>query len=147
MKKRGKILSSVLAVLRTLSMHYETAHWLANGPNAYGDHLLYQRLYEDVGTEIDSVAERIVGLCGPEYVNLELQLQKIHSLSRLLSSEPDMLRRSQLAEQTLQRSLEMAYKTLDGLGELTLGLDDLIMSLASDHETHLYLIQQRLCKD
>jgi|AntDeeMinimDraft_6_1070357.scaffolds.fasta_scaffold15226_2 hypothetical protein len=47
-------------------------------------------------------------------------------------------------EESLEAFLEVLYNFLSDAGTLTLGMDDFIMSLASTHETHLYLLKQKL---
>ena len=62
-----------LAALLTLWAHvraahhvYWTLHWQARGPTSYGDHLLYQRLYEARIEEIDGLAEVIAAEYGSD---------------------------------------------------------------------------------
>jgi hypothetical protein len=47
-------------------------------------------------------------------------------------------------ERGLQDLLAVVFEGMELAGLLTMGLNDFIMSLASAHETHLYLLQQRL---
>jgi bacterioferritin (cytochrome b1) len=47
-------------------------------------------------------------------------------------------------EKAFQVMVKKTYETLDEKGSLTLGLDDMLMSQASDGETHIYLLQQAL---
>lgn len=48
------------------------------------------------------------------------------------------------AEKAFQKYNEFAYKAIKDMGELTLGLDDLIMEQASKSEVHAYLLKQIL---
>jgi DNA-binding ferritin-like protein len=52
------ILLQLLAILRALQWSHQTAHWKVRGEPFYGDHLLFQKLYEAVGEEIDTLAEK-----------------------------------------------------------------------------------------
>lgn len=141
-------LLDLLAYLRALRMVHHNAHWTYYGDTFYGDHLLFQRLYEEVDDEIDVVAEKIVPMYGPEAVNSINQAGRVFKFVAEWSQESDgcVCKRSLLAEEHLQPFLETLYEFLDDAGTLTLGLDDYIMSLASTHETHLYLLRQKFYK-
>lgn len=54
------------AALRASHHVYWTLHWQAKGAPYYGDHLLYQRLYEARVKEIDRVAEAVAALYGSD---------------------------------------------------------------------------------
>lgn len=54
------------ASLRSAHHVYWTLHWQAKGAPYYGDHLLYQRLYEARVKEIDRVAEAVAALYGAD---------------------------------------------------------------------------------
>jgi hypothetical protein len=52
--------------LRAAHHVYWTLHWQAQGVGYYGDHLLYQRLYQARVKEIDRVAETIAAVYGAD---------------------------------------------------------------------------------
>jgi hypothetical protein len=143
----GDMMGQVLALLRALQWHYWTSHWQTKGDPYYGDHLLFDRLYSgDIIKEIDSLAEKIVGYVGPGGVDpLDSMRRTAWFLHEWVESEPDCLfRRSLEAEEDLQLLLDTVYHEIEGMGSMTLGLDDYIMALANAHETNIYLLQQRL---
>jgi hypothetical protein len=47
-------------------------------------------------------------------------------------------------EEQTQKHLSEAYGTLKSQGRLSLGMDDLLMSIANEREQAVYLIKQRL---
>lgn len=143
-KTRGRLLSGVLALMRAMYMHYQTAHWQTSGSDFYGDHLLFQRLYETLEEEIDMTAEKLIGLDGNEFVDLSFQLNWTKIYGEYLATESCLVKRSLQLERVFQSVLARSYELLDSIDVLTLGLDDFLMSLASSHESHLYLLQQRL---
>jgi len=91
----------LLTYARALYQMYQNFHWKSAGPQYYGDHQLYQRLYEGVLPEIDQLAERIMGT-------------ETHELDPVT----------------------------DGAASAKM-TEDLLQGLASKHEEHLYLLQQR----
>ncbi len=136
-------LMPVLGVLRAQYFLYQTAHWQTSGRSFYGNHLFFQRLYESVAEDLDAMAEKMVGLGGVESVE---PLSVLALMSKCVQEGVEMyscpFERSLYTERELQGRIKKAYEGLKTLGELTLGLDDYLMSLASKHETNMYLVQQ-----
>lgn len=142
-----KALTDILTVLRLQYLSYQNSHWTTKGTNFYGNHLLFQRLYESVESEIDTFGERIVGHVGPEALALCAQLNDMHQLCEEWCKESDYAKRGLASEMLLQKVLKEKYEALKESGELTLGLDDLIMATASNHESNIYLLKQALRKE
>lgn len=136
------LLSHILAALRAQSMMYQTLHWQAKGPAYYGNHLLFQRLYESVQGEVDQAAEKLVGYMGEESVFLPTQLSLIQIYCSKWCRVENPFERGLQAEKDLQSLLKFTYDKLKASDSLTLGLDDWLMATASAHETNLYLLQQ-----
>lgn len=144
-------LTEVLALLRAQRWNYETCHWQVHGDAFYGDHQLFERLYNNLGQEIDTLAEKIVGLLGDptegDYpFSNESQAQTAQAWLGSWAIYTCPHRRSLRSEQDLQRALKKAYDILKSLDALTLGLDDFLMSLASAHDSHTYLLRQRIAQ-
>lgn len=130
-------------MLMGLRVHYQNAHWTASGPNYYGDHLLYGRLYEEIEDEIDAMAEKIIGLDGASQVIALEQAKGVLKFFESLKSTHGLVNQSLVAERALLVALERAYDAIDLSGQMTLGLDDFIMALANSHEHNVYLLRQR----
>lgn len=135
-----KLLSMYLAFTRALYLVHQENHWQAQD---YGQHILFQRLYEEASEVQDDAAERVMGLCGQvSFEGAESAIAK-----RFAVKNPglvDCLESSLAIEKAFQELCKDTYNTLDKKDMLTLGLDDLIMSQASVGETHIYLLQQAL---
>lgn len=136
------LLSHVLAALRAQYMVYQTLHWQAKGPAYYGNHLLFQRLYESVQGEIDQAAEKLVGYTGGDSVFLPTQLSLIQVYCSRWCAIENPFERGLQSEKDLQSLLKFTYNKLKASDSLTLGLDDWLMATASAHETNQYLLQQ-----
>ena len=134
----------LLATLRAAYQIHQNAHWQASGPAYYGDHLLYQRLYETVAEEIDQVGEKLVGVYGAHIDPLR-QSEMVASFVAEIKGA-DFVMRSLRAEKTLVSFLSVLHSDLDERGLLSLGMDDFLGSLASSHEDHVYLLSQRSAK-
>jgi DNA-binding ferritin-like protein len=139
-----KYLVQLLAMLRAMHWAHWTAHWKMQGDSFYGDHLLFSKMYEGMVEEIDTLAEKIVGIYGPEAI---FDIPMMADAQRFLTSHdsaPDLYARALEMENHLQKAIKTTYEALKASGEITLGLDDFLMALASAHETNLYLLGQKV---
>ena len=142
-------LQVLLALLRAVHWSHWTSHWQVQGENSYSDHLLLERLYTGLVEEIDTLAEKIVGYFGAEAVNSVDQAQMMANAilpQAELQMERDPVKRALIVEESLQKAFKEIYKILDSSNQLSLGMDDFIMSVANAHETNVYLLRQRTRK-
>ncbi len=143
MDKCCKTAALYIATLKAISLVHQSSHWLTKGENFYGDHLLFERLYEAVLEDLDLAAEKFIGLFGEECLNYELQaslLNKVLLCYKQLSGEP--LKMSLAIEKDFVKFSKKVYECFEEEDKMTLGLDDMIMSIASNHEESLYLLNQ-----
>lgn len=142
-------LSVLLVHLRFLAMLHQTHHWQAKGDTFYGDHLLFERLYNAVVPEIDVIAEKAVGLGSVDSVNLPLQVSQLNRLIRnygMSSTIPrpnEFIRRSMIGEVGLLRCADAVITSLKATGMLSRGVDNAIAGIEDSHESALYLLKQR----
>lgn len=144
MDKTAVIAANMLASLRALRELYLSNHWVASGPTSYSDHLLFQRLYEPLDEQVDTLAEKLVAIFGPDIVNPARQSAVIHKCLRVWTEHRGELDASIFAEQSVQQMLSRCYNALKDADRLTLGMDDFLMSCSSAHDTAIYLLRQRL---
>ena len=143
-------LSVLLVHLRYLALVHQTHHWVTKGNPFYGDHLLFQRLYECVVGEIDSVAEKAIGLGCVDNVDINrqvLQLNKLvqsYGMTSTLPNSSDLARRSYLAEMNFLKVTSHLVEHMNECGILTRGLDNLLAGIEDKHEGHVYLLKQRI---
>lgn len=148
-RKRGTDMSpklsamqALLAILRSAHWSHWTSHWQVQGMTSYGDHILMEKLYTGLVEEIDTLAEKIVGEFGGSAIDAvdQAQLMAANLITQSMG-EKDPLKRALLIEENLQKTLKAFYDMLKS--EMSLGLDDFVMSLSNAHETNLYLLRQR----
>ena len=144
-QEKGSItgLQKVLVCLQAQHISYWTSHWQARGPTAYSDHLLFERLYNGVREEIDALAEKLVAMYGGEHVSAGFLGVHLSSCLKRFEDVEDAVDRGLFSEEALLELIEQAYDQLEDSGGLTMGMDDLLMTIADSHETHIYLLQQR----
>lgn len=133
----------VWSAIRAQQDLYQSLHWRASGTSAYGDHLLYERLYKGRLEELDQVAERIAGLFGSDALAPASLGGRVAAWMERWTQASSPVQQAIASEKDVQAALRQAYDTGRSSGGLTLGLDDLLMSLASAHEEAAYLLGQR----
>lgn len=144
-------LSVLLVHLRFLAIVHQTHHWTAKGDPFYGDHLLFERLYNAVVADIDAVAEKSIGLGGNDNVNLSLQVKQLGQLAQsygmatTLPQASDLAKRSYAAEVGFLRCAAHMADSLKESGMMTRGLDNMLAGIEDAHEGAVYLLKQRSC--
>jgi hypothetical protein len=107
--------------------------------------LLFERLYKATLENLDLAAEKFMGLFGDECLNYDLQIDLLSKvLSKYKNLEGSPLELSLAAVKDCIKLSEDAYKCFEDEGKLTLGLDDMVMSISSNLEEGVYLLQQAL---
>jgi DNA-binding ferritin-like protein len=131
------------ALLRSIYLQHQGAHWKTSGNDFYGNHLLFERIYKTAADNADAAAERFIGLFGTDTMNLHSQAQMIGKvLEKHSAGEP--LNSSLEIEKRFLDFSQKFYDVVKKEGKMSLGLDDLLMSIASDREAAVYLLKQAL---
>jgi DNA-binding ferritin-like protein len=145
MDKCNKISALYIASLKGMALVHQHSHWTTRGIAFYGDHLLFERLYNSALKDLDLAAEKMIGLFGDSVLDYDLQTELLHKVllkySRLEGSPLEM---SLTVEKDFLKFSMEAYHSFEEDGKLTLGLDDAIMAIASQREESVYLLQQAL---
>ena len=145
-------LSVVLVHLKYLYSLHQNHHWTAMGDPFYGDHLLFQRLYDCILAEIDSVAEKSIGLGCTSNVDLALTTSQVLKLvsnvgsASMIPQSSDLAKKSLIAEMNFLAAMKHLCDSLKECGLMTHGLDNLLAGIEDKHEGHVYLLKQRVSK-
>lgn len=141
-----------LAIMKALATYYQHAHWISKGEPFYGDHLLFGRLYESMGDQIDGFGEKMVGMFGDASVSANVIVALMCDILEGTSDMSDNTLGLELTTEALKLEklfldkTKTLYKDMKEAGSLSLGLDDMLMSLANEHESATYLLGQRIKK-
>jgi DNA-binding ferritin-like protein len=145
MEKCSKIAALYIATLKAMSLIHQLSHWTTRGTAFYGDHLLFERLYNSTLKDLDLAAEKFMGLLGDEVLGYDLQTELLHKvLLKYSNLEGSPLEMSLTVEKDFLKFSQQAYNCFEDEGKLTLGLDDMVMAIASQREESVYLLQQAL---
>jgi hypothetical protein len=145
----------LLSLLRAQYWSYQNSHWEATGDNAYELHLLFQRIYagdeenegagdEGLQGEVDSLAEKMVSLFGPYAVDQRVIMKMTAYWIGRWCQVPCLVSRGLYSEKDFHKVVQDTYDMLERMGRLSMGMDDFLMSLDSEHETNEYLLQRVL---
>lgn len=147
MDKCSKTSALYIASLKAMALIHQHSHWTTKGNDFYGDHLLFERLYNSALKDLDLAAEKFMGLFGPDCLDYQLQadlLNKVLIKYKVLEGKP--LDMSLTVEKDFIKFSQDAYNCFEDEEKLTLGLDDMVMAIASQREESVYLLQQALTK-
>jgi len=140
-KSAGKLMNVYVACLRAITIIHQTNHWKCKSPNFYGNHLLFERIYDDANKKLDEAAEKTIGLFGNDSIDNDVQMSLVKKMVIKYSTD-NYIENSIKAEEDFIELATKTYEELKSANDITLGLDDLIMAHASQSETSLYLLKQ-----
>jgi DNA-binding ferritin-like protein len=138
-----KPLTDLLSLLYAIYNLYYVAHWKSGSDSQYGDHELFGRMYGEIPDRLDALAEKIIGTFGADCI---CQVELLAATGTWLvrwKVAGSLLDQALMAEDDLQTTVESVYNFLKTNDSISLGMDDFLMGLASEHETNLYLLRQR----
>jgi DNA-binding ferritin-like protein len=141
----SEALAALISYLRYLGLMYQNHHWQAKGNDFYGNHLFFERVYKQVLEDVDSLAEKTIGLYDVNVLRFHKQLSFIKTIGEKFAdhdSTQDHLQHSIIAENKLVKMLYATQQKLKGTNELSLGLDNLLAELSDNSENRLYLLKQ-----
>ena len=143
MDKCTKMAALYVATLKAIALIHQHSHWLAKGNDFYGDHLLFERLYDATLENLDAAAEKMIGVFGDDCMDFKMQADLLNKLLTKYSElSEDVLACSTAIEEDFIKFSKAAYECFESEGKLTLGLDDFIMATASEHEEAMYLLSR-----
>jgi hypothetical protein len=149
----GSELPSVLAFLRALSIIHQSHHWLTFGDSYFGDHLLFERLYNETQDEIDQVAEKAVGTgCDRSLINPGWQSGTANRIISYFCGDGvgtgevnplTYVESSLSAEKHFVDYTGQLAKKMQDRNSLPRGTDNLLAGIEDKHQGHIYLLGQR----
>lgn len=145
MDKCSKTAALYIASLKAISLIHQHSHWTTKGKPFYGDHLLFERLYKSALEDLDLAAEKFIGLFGDEVLDYQLQADLLNKvLLKYKGLEGSPMEMSLTIEKDFLKFSQDAYNCFEDEDKLSLGLDDMVMAIASNREGAVYLLQQPL---
>lgn len=143
MDKCCKMAALYVAYLKAMAQIHQHNHWLSKGDSFYGDHLLFERIYDSALEDLDKAAEKFIGIFGEECLDYAFQADLLNKvLCKYTKLDGNTIEMSLTVEKDFVKLSKVAYDCFEKEDTLTLGLDDMIMSIASNREESIYLLKQ-----
>ena len=142
MEKSIKVAALYIATLKALYLIEQHCHWTTKGNDFYGDHLMFQRLYESAQEDVDLAAEKFIGVFGLECLDYTMQADLLNKVLLKYKDIEDPVSCCLKIEQDFIKFSQSAYDCFKEEETMTLGLDDMVMSIASSREESVYLLKQ-----
>jgi len=136
-------LAVFLGYLRALTIVHQSHHWQTAGQNFYSDHILFERLYNETNGEVDTIAEKTVGVGNVALTNYFIQMHHVVKFLESVAKGEAITTESLRAEMMLVIAGEIILETLKQRGNLSSGVEQAIGNVLDLHEGHLYLLQNR----
>lgn len=144
-------LAVVVSWLKALAAMHQSHHWQASADPFYGDHLLYERLYDSVVKSVDRVAEKSVGMGCSDLADPSrlikysgAVLEAMYLVRPGIPQASDLVVRALYVEKEYLKMLQAMSDSLESKGLLTMGVDNMLAELADQAEERVYLLKQRL---
>lgn len=135
-------LANHLALTRAVYEIEQSFHWRTRGVNFLANHDLFSRVYSLTYSEIDGIAEKILGITGEQdavdpVAQSEVTAQMVKGMNPAM--DPIEFAASALmAELNLMASVDALLSRPD----LTQGLQNFLQGVADKHEVSVYLLKQ-----
>lgn len=139
-----QVLMESLAALRSLYWIHWTAHWQVSGANFGSAHQMFETFKEQTEEEIDTLAEKVVMMFGPDAVDLYDQTKRAQEKQEMFKGQECLYLRSLAAEQDWQVVAATVLKILEDVPSHTQGLEDFFQTSMNEHEAHIYQLQQTI---
>ena len=131
----------ILGAFKCAELMHHHAHLTAKGD--YSDHLLLGEIYESYVDHFDDFEEKGIITYGEELVAVEGIMKMQMMCYKEQTPGQNAIQNALAMEKHILAELTELYKELDDSEEMSLGLDDLIMSTCSGIERNIYLLTQR----
>jgi len=142
-------LTVLLTVAEAVAMLHRTNHWTASSQSYYSDHKLFETLYDGLNEDIDTLAEKIVGLGSDAGVDVH---DRINGMAQILSemyaphtvgSVSVLAERSLAAEFFLLRIAALAIRSMKELGSATPGVENMLQQFCDSREEAIFHLRRR----
>lgn len=144
-------LSQYLGMLRGMHLWFHGAHHATRGNAFGGDHVdIFGRIYTAIEGEMDGAIEKAVGVTNDEGMACPIHITQNALTAMSNYPSPPTLSPLSIAavglemEKNYLEMVEQMFAELEGTGGLSLGLNDFLAASANLHESHVYLLQQRV---
>lgn len=138
-------LAIYLGVTEALQIIHHSHHFQTRGASFYADHLLFQRLYEGIAPEIDTLGEKVIGLTNePKLTNYFVRMKVIQKFMEMVTTPDPYVVVSLKAEKLYLMVGKFILEHFEQNQLASRGLVNLVEGILDHHEENVFLLQSRL---
>lgn len=135
-------MTELLYILNALYTFYKSCHWKSQGDFFYQDHLLFERLYENLDDEMDGLVELIIGLTDDrQFADPKLINTKTQDYTPTFGKDN---------QENFTKALQLENLLLSSIKAIPQGSDvgtyNHIADIAENHRRNVYLLKSSLSK-
>jgi hypothetical protein len=145
------LLLSYIACTKATEMWFHSAHHVTKGKGFAGDHnILYSKIYNLLGEDLDSLVEKGIGLYDNEQLACPIIISKLAFKLICKFESPVNKSDDDIANIGLRvlyyhlNHLEDFYHSIKESHDFSIGFDDLLASMANEYERYIYMLKQRI---
>lgn len=142
-----QVLMEALANLRVVNWIHWTAHWQVSGPAFNSSHRMFEGFRYHTDSEIDQLAEKIIGMFGPDAVDIFDQQTRMQAKLEMFKDVGCLYLKSLAAEQDWQIIAATVLKILEDVPAHTQGMEDFFQTSIGAHDSFIYQLQQTIRTD
>ena len=136
----------LVACLKATQWVHQTSFWHVKGESHYGLHEMMKHVLDPIDEQLSDLGDMLIIHLGDE----AMDARQLDAMSKKYCSQAcsnsDPVSKSLAAEKEIQKNCREAYDSLKEAGMLTLGLDEMLMGLAKEHEDALYHLTRTIKK-
>lgn len=135
-----EVLNKQVANWSVLYMKLHNYHWFVKGKDFFTLHLKFEELYNEAGTTLDVLAERILAVKGKPVATLQEHLS-LSSIKEAKGDEkPDQMVKATAADfQTMIGELTEGIQAAEGEGDSSTA--DLLTGIQTSLEKHVWMLE------
>lgn len=132
----------LMASLKASQWMHQANFWLVKGENHYGLHEMMKHILDPIDEQMNDLGNIFVSNFGEDCMNPEIIDLMSKSYCREACRKDNLILKSITVENQVQNRCKIVYNSLKEAGLLTLGLDEMLMGIAKEHEDSLYHLRQ-----
>lgn len=140
MKSAEKAIEA-LSMLAAMKIHYHILHFTCSGQSFYSMHKLFQKVYESIDKNFDDLGERLTAVFNLKLTDADMAMLVCNYLGKWSKLDPgDIV----APEVEFQKCALELFNVMSSEKILSLGANDLIMSICSEREKFLGMLKQQM---
>ena len=141
-------LGIMTGLLKGAAHLFQSFHWQTGAKQFYGDHLLYERMYEELGELVDRMAEKAVAFSSGPVVSPSATVKVVAALvdtveSKVFENKDVNAKKAHYTVKAVMHCMEILFENLKQTNKVSLGIETVVADSVDKLEEFCYLISRR----